>query len=328
MQTFNPMQYLAIDIANSFGLDKVKWQDRLDWVNSHYNDLESLTDKADDKFLYIKGVKTLREVEKGNPTGFIMGLDATASGYQIMACLSGCKKTASAVNLVNTGNREDIYSYIANHMNSNYGTKVTRDMVKRPIMTLSYGSKAQPRALFGEDTPELKAFYGVLNNNLYGAMTVMDLILDCWNSKAYSHSYKLPDGHVVYLPTVKHNLYSITINEGEPDILFKLTENEPDKNGTNLIANVVHSIDGYIVREMVRKARKQGFQLAHIHDSFWTSPVYMNEVRRNYVEILANIADSNLLENILSQITGKKVEIEKDSDNLGKLIRKSEYALS
>ena len=249
------------------------------------------------------------------------------SGYQVMACLSGCRKTASAVNLINTGNREDLYTYVANHMNSKYGTSVDRSMVKKPIMTVGYGSKRQPEALFGEDTPELKAFYSVLMQNLSGAMDVMDLLLDCWDSSALHHVYKLPDGHTVRLPSVKHNQYVMDVGL-KSDILFTLTENEPSKDKTNIIANVVHSIDGYIAREMVRRGHKYGFQVAHIHDSFWTSPIFMNQLRKNYVEILAEIAESNLLEDIMTQLTGRKVSIAKDSDNLGKLIRKSEYALS
>lgn len=328
MQTFNGKQYLAIDIANNFGMDKASWADRIQWVKDNYQDLESYKDKADNKFLFIKAVNALRATDKGEPTGFIMALDATASGYQIMAALSGCRRTASAVNLVNTGNREDIYTYIADHMNQKYGTNVDRKEIKRPIMTVGYGSKRQPEALFGEGTPELKAFYGVLEQNLSGAMSVMDLLLECWNDKAKVHSFKMPDGHIVYLPSIRNNMYDVNVKGMKSNILFKLTENEPSKDGTNIIANTIHAVDGYIAREMVRRAKNQGFQLAHIHDSFWANPNHMNEVRNNYVEILAEIADSNLLANIMSQLTDTKVSIDKDSDNLGKLIRKSEYALS
>ena len=54
----------------------------------------------------------------------------------------------------------------------------------------------------------------------------------------------------------------------------------------------------------------------------------MNNVRDNYRNILADIADMNLLESIVNEITGNKVNLIKDSDDLSKYIRESEYALS
>ena len=132
MQIFNPRQYLAIDIANQYGLDKESWDDRLQWVRDNHDVLETFEMEADERFLFIKAVKALRSVEKGNVSNFIMGLDATASGYQIMACLSNCSKTGRAVNLVNTGNREDLYTNVADTMNASHGTNVNRDKVKKP----------------------------------------------------------------------------------------------------------------------------------------------------------------------------------------------------
>lgn len=54
----------------------------------------------------------------------------------------------------------------------------------------------------------------------------------------------------------------------------------------------------------------------------------MNDVRYNYKEILAEIAEQDLLGNILSQILGYDVSIAKFSKDLPELIRQSEYALS
>ena len=326
METFNGKEYLAIDIANNFGLDKESWKDRINWVVSNYNDLESFTDQADDKFLFIKGVKALRATDKGEPTGFIMGLDATASGYQVMAALSGCKKTGEAVNLVYRGKRADIYRDVANYMNSNYGTNVDRSMVKKPIMTTAYGSQRQPEEVFGEDTPELKAFYDTLVERLGGAMDVMDILRETWDDTAFKHQFTMPDGHKVILPTTEMVDVKIQADEVEHTFTYRMRFNQPNKNGTNIIANVVHAFDGYIAREMVRKAHKQGFQLAHIHDSFWAHPNYMNLVRLNYTEILADISRNNYLGDVFKELTGK--DLPKEDEGLTEEILRSEYALS
>ena len=61
----------------------------------------------------------------------------------------------------------------------------------------------------------------------------------------------------------------------------------------------------------------------------WCSPNYMNNVRRNYIEILAEIAESDLLQNILREVTGDHgIVLTKRNGNIAPLIRESEYALS
>ena len=55
---------------------------------------------------------------------------------------------------------------------------------------------------------------------------------------------------------------------------------------------------------------------------------YGNDVREQYMTILAELADSEILSSIASQITGKDMPVKKMSDNLSVLIYQSEYALS
>lgn len=42
MQTFTGIDYLRIDIASNFGLDKLDWDQRIAWVNTHEAQLEVL----------------------------------------------------------------------------------------------------------------------------------------------------------------------------------------------------------------------------------------------------------------------------------------------
>jgi len=54
----------------------------------------------------------------------------------------------------------------------------------------------------------------------------------------------------------------------------------------------------------------------------------MNEVRQNYIDIFAQIADSTMLQAMASQIAGKRVPVGKLSNDLSTLIRQSNYMLS
>jgi len=54
----------------------------------------------------------------------------------------------------------------------------------------------------------------------------------------------------------------------------------------------------------------------------------MNHLRLHYREILAQLAESTVLDDILSQLYGTTGTFQKKSTNLGAKIRKSNYALS
>ncbi len=90
MKQLTGLDYIHIDIANAYGLDKSSWTDRLLFVAVHEDELESLVEDATEPMLMLKAIMALRDVQAGKPTGHNIFLDATASGLQIMACLSGC----------------------------------------------------------------------------------------------------------------------------------------------------------------------------------------------------------------------------------------------
>jgi DNA-directed RNA polymerase len=328
MMTFSGTEYLKIDIANCFGLDKETWNNRLDWVAANEPDLETLDGSADSPILYRKAVRALRTVQQGAPNNHIMGLDATASGLQIMGALSGCYNTAKAVNLVNTGRREDVYGAVAHYMNTIPGIKVDRATLKKPIMTTFYGSTEQPKAVFGEG-PELIAYYQALREKLTGAYDLMGIFQSYWNPFVEYHQWTLPDGHVAKVPVTETVEKSLEIDEFDHmRFAYRASLLHPKAQSRALAANIVHSIDGWIVRMMVRAAEKQGFWLAPIHDCFYTSPNYMDQVRQNYLTIMQWIAKSNLVSTILTELCGNPVAYNKYSYTLHHDIAKAEYALS
>jgi len=328
MQQFTGTEYLKIDIANCYGLDKKTWSDRIAWVVSNDADLESLSGSADTPILYRKAVRALRCVQRGEATNHIMGLDATASGLQIMGALSGCYNTAKSVNLINTGVREDVYGAIAQYMTTLPGVNVTRKQLKKPIMTVFYGSTEQPKAILGEG-PELVAFYKALREKLTGAFDLMGVLQSYWRADVEYHSWKLPDGHIARVPVTQTVEKSLEIDElDHMRFAYRALMLCPKAQSRALAANIVHSIDGWIVRMMVRAARKQGFWMAPIHDCFYASPNNMNQIRENYLTIMQWIAKSDMVSNILTDISGHYVPYVKHSYTLHHDIANAEYALS
>jgi len=328
MQTFTGTEYLKIDIANCYGLDKETWHDRISWVDQFEPNLETMDKSADSPILFRKAVRALRTVQQGAPTNHIMGLDATASGLQIMGALSGCYNTARAVNLIDTGVREDVYGAVAQYMSSLPGINVDRATLKKPIMTTFYGSTEQPKAIFGEG-PELVAYYKALREKLTGAYDLMGIFQSYWNPFAEYHQWTLPDGHIARVPVTKTVEKSLEIDEfNHMRYAYRATLLHSKAKSRALAANIVHSIDGWVVRMMVRAAEKQGFWMAPIHDCFYTSPNYMNQVRQNYLVIMQWIAKSNLVSKILTELCGNPVTYNKHSFTLHHDIANAEYALS
>lgn len=70
------------------------------------------------------------------------------------------------------------------------------------------------------------------------------------------------------------------------------------------------------------------FEVVTIHDEFKCHPNNMNYLRQQYINVMAELAESNVLDDVLSQLHKRSGHFKKLSNNLGTLIRQSNYALS
>lgn len=143
-----PIDYICIDLANcvgtqgSFRGDKELFEDRIKWVKDNFNYLEDFIEAAENKPQYIKALHALRETMLGNPTGHLIGLDASCSGIQLMSVMTGCIKGADATGLVSQ-KRADAYTDVTTEMNSILKLKglssieISRNDIKRCVMTLT-----------------------------------------------------------------------------------------------------------------------------------------------------------------------------------------------
>lgn len=115
MKFYNPMQYIAIDIANNFGLDKVNYEDRIKWVKDNINNIENLESQAEEPYLYSRAVRVLRDSQAGKPTGHTVALDSASSGLQLMSAMM---RDLDACIMTGLGdNRIDAYTIITDEMN-------------------------------------------------------------------------------------------------------------------------------------------------------------------------------------------------------------------
>lgn len=412
MQTFTGFEYLLIDVANAFGLDKENYDVRLDWAKANLNELEDLADQADDYYLYRKSVMALRETLEGKPTGHLVGFDAVCSGMQIMSAITGCKIGAKNTGLIDPTVRADAYTKCLEIMRQYIPTlpNEERKKVKNAVMTSLYGSIKQPEGVFGEDSEELRVFKKALYKLAPGACTLLETLRNTWRPDALYHSWKLPDGFDVKVKVMVEKEARIEVDElGGRTFTYKFKENEPKEKGVSNIANVIHSIDAYMVRsierrcnydpEVVERAESilaaeylrrfftgekfekiqpskkfdyyleqydrstvadvvilpyltlenasllsckhldklislvdnmlayKPFPIITVHDEFKCHPNNMNHLRFQYKEILADLAESEILLDLLIQLYGRNGSVPKYSQDLPDLIRQSNYAI-
>lgn len=255
MQLFKGLDYLKIDIANSFGLDKKDWSERLQWYDENQHQLLKLMKDAENHAQYYAGYKAMELIKAGKKnTGYLISLDATSSGIQILSVLTGDRKAAEVCNVLDTGHRRDAYTDLFVVMKSKVSEAAhslfARKQLKDAIMTAFYGSEAVPKEVFGEGKL-LMAFFETLEQETPYVWALNKAFLKMWDPTRYSYTWELPDNfHVVVkvMNTVQENItFMGGVYTAERQV------NQPSPTGRSIGANITHSVDGFIVREMVRR---------------------------------------------------------------------------
>lgn len=408
MQTFTPIEYLKIDVAGNFGLDKKSWNERIAWFDAHEHELEDLVNQAEEPALFFAGMRAYQAAKRGEAIGYPISLDATASGPQIMAALVNCETTAKLCNVVDTGQREDLYTNLSDSMQVRVNAigeslSIERSDAKQAIMTSFYGSKAQPKRIFGEG-PVLDTYYQTMEEEAPGAWQLNMEILQMWNPTASIYEWTLPDNFHVKCKVEDTVFHSLKFDGF--DYTYRTKENRPTDEGRSLGANLIHSIDGMVVREILRRCtfdpakvlnayelctqththqadKRSGpnlkspntrsmkilmehyeitgflsarvldyldedtihivprnavlallksmpekpFPVLSVHDCFRVHPNYGNDLRRQYNQVLYEIAVSELLSDLISQIQGTRIKAAKLDDMAGHILQ-ANYALS
>lgn len=250
--TYNPMQYLAIDIANHFGLDKKEYEDRIQWVKDNQTRLEDLIPDADEPILYSKAVNAFRMSQKGVATGHTVALDAVCSGLQIMSAVMGCERGMALTGLIHPNRRTDAYTLLTESMNAHMEQDiiVSREDAKSAVMKGFYGSTKVPKEIFGDLVDD---FYATLERECPGAYQLLELLRGAWNPDVDRNTWELPDGHIAMVPVTHTEEKKIHVAQLRYTPVVRIEIVAPQEKGLSLIANGVHSVDGYVLRTLIRR---------------------------------------------------------------------------
>jgi DNA-directed RNA polymerase len=137
MKTFTPFEYLLIDVANQYGLDKKLYEQRIAWTQENLDKLETLVNEAESPNMYWKAVDAVRCAQAGIPTGHLVGFDSAASGIQLLSVCARCVVGMMNTGILNDSTRTsapDIYTTATKVMNRE---SYVRKAVKNALMTLT-----------------------------------------------------------------------------------------------------------------------------------------------------------------------------------------------
>ena len=150
--------WLAFQVATTYGLDKAPMQERLEWADDNKDLIERIAtdplgclhewEVADEPWTFLAAcdeyfhciIKCDRHY-----TNLPVAVDATCSGLQILAGLARDASTAELVNVLPSDKPQDAYKVIAEqakpHVPVSIRPHMDRKTTKRTVMTVPYNAK-------------------------------------------------------------------------------------------------------------------------------------------------------------------------------------------
>ena len=150
--------WLAFQVATTYGLDKSTLSERLEWVNNNkklitrvaIDPIDNIGDweAADEPWQFLASCREYYNVvitKNCHTTGLPVAVDATCSGLQILAGLARDRRTAQLVNVLPSDRPQDAYARVAEVAKPNIPEHLhpvwDRKCVKRTVMTIPYNAK-------------------------------------------------------------------------------------------------------------------------------------------------------------------------------------------
>lgn len=300
--------WLAIHVANCFGVDKVSLAERINWtLDNRDNILAVVADplacnwwtEADSPWLFLAACYEwagyLRE-----GTSFITHLpvmvDGSCNGLQHYSAMLRDPIGGEATNLVPMSTPQDIYGRVANvtvAKDPSLKGIVTRSVAKRPVMVLPYGGtiasckdyvRASLREAGHQFEQERETEIATLVWNSIGdvvvaardGMAFLRKMASAMSKKKEHVSWVAPSGWPVLQQYYNLKMTQLDIKVMGKRIRYATYEPKMDtvdgrRSSQGLPPNFVHSMDAAALVGMVDLALDQGIsQFAVVHDSFGT----------------------------------------------------------
>ena len=168
LMTPDAEEWLAFQVATTYGLDKKPIRERLEWVKNNHELITRIAkdpigtvtewEAADEPWQFLAACDEYYRCCiscVSNYTSLPVATDATCSGLQILAGLARDKSTAQLVNVVPADSPQDAYQAIAELAKPECPEKwrehIDRTVAKRLVMTIPYSAKFKSNWTYVEE---------------------------------------------------------------------------------------------------------------------------------------------------------------------------------
>lgn len=317
--------WLAVHIANVWGQDKLPLDERVEWTREHSElILDSALRPLDGLEFWLDADKPWSALAAAFEwAGFMIegddyvshlpiAMDGSCSGLQHYSALLRDKEGGRAVNLVADGIRHDIYSKVAESVQriledcqsgdvAAFDGKVSRNIVKRPVMTFAYSvtavgmrdqildevnraSREEGEPFLGEAEPftACTELAGMVHDGIVGTVEAAAGAMDYLKKVSRKMSeedlplrWTAPNGMVVVQRTRRSVSKKKDVMYAGRRLQLRIHEDQLalDKRSqaSGVAPNFIHSMDAAHLMRTVRAMQEHGVEyFAMIHDSFGT----------------------------------------------------------
>ena len=319
--------WLAFQVATTYGLDKATMSDRLNWVKENTHIISCVAsdpikhihewEAADEPWQFLAACDEYYHcVLKCDRhfTSLPVATDATCSGLQILAGLARDKNTAKLVNVLPSDRPQDAYKVVAEqaspHCPKSIRPHMDRKTVKRVVMTVPYNAKPFSNRGYIRDalkekgveidkddlTKTVVAVRNAMDEVVPGPMAVMSWI-ESEVAKAIDRgetelTWTTPSGFVVTQKLMKKQTVQVELQlMGRCKLTVAVDDSDKvDKqHHKNATApNLIHSLDSSLLHF---SALRFDAPIALIHDSVLCRATDMSSlsaiVRETYMHLFA-----------------------------------------
>ena len=243
-------QWLAFQVATTYGRDKDTWDERQEWVVKNITLISRVANdpircrpeweaaeepwqflSACDEYYHCVLARTKRT------TSLPIAIDATCSGLQILAGLASDRSTAELVNVLPSDKPQDAYKAVAEHSKPNIPERIRpywdRKKVKRTVMTIPYNAKPYSNRTYIRDalkedgvdidkdelTQTVKVVRGSMDTIVPGPMAVMkwierevsSIVKEGLKKGVVILEWETPSGFIVNQKLMKRNTQQLNL---------------------------------------------------------------------------------------------------------------------
>tara|TARA_B100001059_G_scaffold1970_1_gene1640 strand:+ start:677 stop:3049 length:2373 start_codon:yes stop_codon:yes gene_type:complete len=332
-------EWLAFQVATTYGLDKAPIHERIDWVQKNDAVISavaqdpignlSIWEAAEEPWQFLAACDEYHHCVINcdrNYTSLPVATDATCSGLQILAGLCRDARTASLVNVLPGERPADAYAVVAEHAKPNVPESIRpymdRKTVKRVVMTVPYNAKPHSNRGYIRDalkekgievskddlTATVKAVRNAMDEVVPGPMAAMKWI-ETEVGKAIKRGathleWVTPSGFIVTQKLNKKLVEKVTLQLlGKVQITVATDDSDKVDLGHHKNAtapNLIHSLDASLLH---LSALRFDAPISLIHDSVLCRATDMGTlssiVRQVYMHLFA---ENSYLESWATQI--------------------------